>query len=228
MKLHRKLLRNMLLVGAMIVTSVSDVSAEQKHSGFLTNYEMLRPGPEGGAKEVWTNPKFKFPNHVGSYHSLLIEPVVIYIAKTSSNRGLSVRDLRQLASDLETRLIAAVGGRYKLASSPAEGVLVLRVALTDVELPNPALDTVTSVVPVARVVSFLKKKVTGRHSFVGSASIEGVLVDGGTNETLIAFVDTRSGDKGVGGSTDKFEDAREAFKWWGDRLRTFLEQARSN
>ena len=79
MKLHRKLLRNMLLVGAMIVTSVSDVSAEQKHSGFLTNYEMLRPGPEGGAKEVWTNPKFKFPNHVGSYHSLLIEPVVIYI-----------------------------------------------------------------------------------------------------------------------------------------------------
>ncbi len=33
MKLHRKLLRNMLLIGAMIVTSVSDVSAEQNRAG---------------------------------------------------------------------------------------------------------------------------------------------------------------------------------------------------
>ena len=211
----------------MVLISVSAVSAAgPKHSGFLTNYEMLGPGPKGGVKEIWVSPKFKLPGDLAKYHSLLIEPVALYIAKTSSNRGLSGVDMHRLADDLVTRLVAAVGGNLKIASGPGEGVLVLRVALTDIELPNTAMDTITSVVPVARVLSFLKKEVTGRHSFVGSASIEGVFVDGGSNETLIAFVDTRTGDKGIGGATDKFEDARDAFKWWGDRLRKFLAQAR--
>ena len=77
----------------------------------------------------------------------------------------------------------------------------------------------------ARAFSFLKKQVTGSHSFVGSASIEGVIVDGGTGETLIAFTDKRTGEKSIGTATDELNDAREAFEWWGKRLRKVLDQA---
>ena len=68
---------------------------------------------------------------------------------------------------------------------------------------------------------------TGRHTFVGSASVEGVLVDSVTNETLIAFVDKKTGDKGVFGAVDHMEDVYEAFDFWAKKFRLVMTSSRA-
>ena len=55
--------------------------------------------------------------------------------------------------------------------------------------------------------------------------MEGVTLDGGTGETLTAFVDQKTGDKGVVGAVSKMEDIKEAFQAWAKRFRFVLDTA---
>ncbi len=201
---------------------------DAEYSGFLTNYDVLGPGPDGGVDEIWKNPEHNLPADFAKYNAIMIDPITIYLADKSKDRGIDTNEIYRMSQEFHQALIGAVEGRYRVVRAPGPGVLRLIIALTDVEASNPALDTITSVIPMARVFSFVKKQVTGSHSFVGSASIEGVVVDGGSGDILVAFVDHRSGDKGVAGGDDPLEDAREAFQWWSARLRTVLDEAHGN
>ncbi len=201
---------------------------DAEYSGFLTNYDVLGQGPDGGVDEIWKNPEHNLPADFAKYNAIMIDPITIYLADKSKDRGIDTNEIYRLSQEFYQALIGAVEGRYRVVRAPGPGVLRLIIALTDVEASNPALDTITSIVPMARVFSFAKKQVTGSHSFVGSASIEGVIVDGGSGDILVAFVDQRSGDKGVAGGSDPFEDAREAFQWWGARLAAVLDEAHAN
>ena len=194
-------------------------------SGFLTDYSGLKPGPEGGIDRVWANPKYTFPAQFGKYKAFSIDPITVYLSSEGKDRGVPVAELNMLTNEFRAKLIESISGKYTVTDKPGDGVLRFVIALTDVESTNAALDTITSIVPMARIFSFVKKQVTGADSFVGSASIEGVIVDGGTGETLMAFTDKRVGEKSISNATDELNDAREAFEWWGKRLRKVLDQA---
>ena len=222
---HKVRMAAILVAVALLFGIQPAQAAEPQYSGFLTSYKGFKPGPKGGVDRIWVNPKFKFPADLAKYRVFYIDPITVYLSKDGQRRGIPVAELNGLSIKFRQLLINAIKGKYYVAQSPGPGVLRFVIALTDVEPSMPVLDTITSVVPVARVLSFLKKQVTGKHTFVGSASVEGVIVDGGTNEPLIAFVDKRTGDKGVFGGVKKMEDVHEAFEWWAKRLRKVLDQA---
>ena len=209
-----------------IAMTIPAFAADPTPSGFLSTYEGFRKGPEGGVARVWTNPKYNFPKDLARYKAFSFDPIAVHLSKEGRKRGVNVTELAQLANKLRDQVTGQLlAGGYKIVGTPEPGVLRFVIALTDVEPSNAIMDTVTSIVPTARVFSFLKKQVTGKDSFVGSASIEGVVLDGATNETLIAFADKQTGDKGVFGATESMEDVNEAFKHWAKRLRLVLDQA---
>ena len=217
-----------MLLGVIVALALigSANASDPTPSRFLSSYEGFRKGPEGGVDKVWTNPKFNFPADLARYKAFSFDPVVVHLSKEGGSRGVNVTELAELAKRMRDKLIEQVlAGGYKIVEKPETGVLRFIVALTDVEPSNPLMDTVTSIVPFARVFSFVRKKATGQHSFVGSASVEGVIVDGGTGETLIAFADKQTGDKGVLGGVDSMEDVSEAFEHWAKRLRLVLDRA---
>jgi hypothetical protein len=200
-------------------------SDKDKYSGFLSNYSSLKPGPKGGTKLLWKNPKYRWPEHLASFRAIKIDGIKVMLSKAGQSRGVDATELARLADELHRQLIDAIKDGYSVTDKFGPGILRIIVALTDVEPSNTTVDTVTSAVPVGRVFSFFKKQATGRHLFVGSASVEGVFVDGGTGETLVAFVDQKTGDKGVVGAVDKMEDVKEAFRAWAKRLRLVLDTA---
>ncbi len=215
-------------VGAVMAASIAipALASEPTYSGFLSNYDNFVDGPEGGVSKVWINPRFTFPDDLKGYQSLYFDPIAVKLSADGAKRGVDVAELAQLAKTLEAKIAEELSsGGYKLASKSGPKSLRFVVALTDVEPSNPVLDTVTSVVPFARVMSFAKSKITGEHSFTGSASIEGLAIDMGTNETVFAFVDKRAGDKGIFGGVDSMEDVHEAFEFWAGRLRIVLDEA---
>ena len=222
-----RLLGLALICSAAFLGQVQPAHAadKDKFSGFLTNYSSLKPGPKGGAKLVWKNPKYKWPGHLARFKAIKIDSIKVMLSKEGRSRGVDVTELARLAGDFHKQLIDAIKDGYTVTDRSGPGVLRIIVALTDVEPSNTTMDTITSVVPMSRVFSFFKKQVTGRHLYVGSASVEGVVLDGGTGETLAAFVDQKTGDKGVVGAVNKMEDIQEAFKAWGKRLRVVLDTA---
>ena len=104
---------------------------------------------------------------------------------------------------------------------PSSGpdVMRLSVALTDIEHGMPALDTVSTVVPPARLLSEGKKLLTGTHAFVGHANVEARLADSRSGDVLAAGVDHRAGDKILGKGAWYWRDVENVFDFWSKTIR---------
>ncbi len=205
------LLISAVLAGCATTEEVRDV----QKSGFLGDYSMLQPGGEGQVALRYVNPNARF----GSYDKILIEPVSIWATDESSLKDVSEGDRRMLVDYLHTALSQSLAKDYSLTGTPGPGVMRLRVALTDATAAPVVMSTVSNIVPQMLVLSNVKRLATGTHAFVGSAAVEGELVDSLTGERLAAFVDKRSGGKSLerigGGSWDDYKNRSwSSFSWW--------------
>jgi len=222
-------LKSFMLAAALVAVlsnSYAFAGSEPAQSGFLSSYAGFKDGPDGGVDKIWTNPNFQFPKDLARFNAFYFDPIAVHLSKEGAQRGVNVMELAELANKLRSSLITELKkGGYMVVTQPGSGVLRFMIALTDVEPSNAVMDTITSIVPFARVFSFIKSETGGEHSFVGSASVEGVIIDGLSGETLIAFVDKQSGDKGIFGGVDSMEDVNDAFIFWSTRLRKVLDQA---
>ena len=82
---------------------------------------------------------------------------------------------------------------------------------------------VTSVVPIGLGISIVKKGVTDSWTGSGATSAELMAMDSMTNDVIAVAQDEKSA-----GFTERFSkwgSAEDAFKFWGERLKLFLDQA---
>jgi hypothetical protein len=104
-------------------------------------------------------------------------------------------------------------------------VLRIRPAITEITQSRPLLNTITALMPIGIGITFIKKGITGTHSFVGTASLEAEFLDSQTNERLAAFIDTKGAEKyKLVKGFYKWGHAKEAFKYWAGRLRKWLDK----
>ncbi len=101
------------------------------------------------------------------------------------------------------------------------------MALTEISGSKRILNTVSTVVPVARAFSELKRFATGTHSFVGRAAYEAEALDSITGVTLAAKVGTRGGGKRLRSVQDKYRDVKAAIDFWAKNFREKLNQLRT-
>ncbi len=71
-------------------------------------------------------------------------------------------------------------------------------------------------------MSILKKATTGEYLGIGSATMEGEVLDSTSNDRIAAVIDEKPGGKFDIG---KLSPAKSAFKFWAKRLRAFLDEA---
>ena len=115
-----------------------------------------------------------------------------------------------------------------MTSQPGPDVLRIQLAITEGGESNAALDTVSSIIPQARMLSGAKSLATGVSLFTGSASLEGKATDGDTGALLAAAVDRRGGTKSLSGVTNSWNDVEEAYRFWAEKLRYRLCQWRGD
>src|SRR5574341_725239 len=113
-----------------------------------------------------------------------------------------------------------------MTSQGGPDVLRIQAAITEGESSNAALDTISSVIPQARMLSGAKSMATGVSLFTGSASVEGKMTDGATGTLLAAVVDRRGGTKSLSGVTNSWNDVEEAYRFWAEKTRYRLCQRR--
>ena len=152
----------------------------------------------------------------------MLDQVIFYFSPNAKNKEIDPEQMKELADMFAAPVFQSLGDAYPLVDQPGPDVMRVRVAITDIDLPNRPLNTVTTIIPVGLAVSVLKKGATGKGTFVGETSMEMEVLDSETNERIAAAADRRAGGKID--NMSKFGTAEDAFKFWAERLRTRLDE----
>jgi len=188
--------------------------------GFLDGYyKDLQPGPEGGAKMRWLKPGVDF----GQYNKIMLDSVIFYFADDSENKGIDAQDMKELADGCNLEVVNVLKGTYPIVAEPGPDVLRLRFAITDLKQSRPVLSAVSSVVPIGLGISLIKKGATGSWAGSGATSVELMAMDSMTNDVIAVAQDDKSA-----GFTERFTkwgSTEEAFKFWAERIKQFIDKA---
>ena len=191
----------------------------QETKGFLDGYyKDLQPGPKDGAKMRWLKPGVAF----GKYNKIMLDSVVFFFAHDSEYKGINAHDMKELADGCNQQIVNVLKDTYPIVVEPGPDVVRLRFAITDLKQSRPVLSAVTSVVPIGLGVSVLKKGVMGSWTGSGATSAEFMALDSMTNDVIAVAQDEKSA-----GFTERFSkwgSAEEAFKFWAERIKLYLEK----
>ncbi len=207
------------------------------YSGFLRDYSCFQAcstnkpeeaaaaiGPIAGADLVYVNEDVE----VSSFNKVMVDPVVFYFHEDAKPRVIDSKELQQLGHAFQDALADALGDAYPLVDKSGPDVLRVRVAITEVVPSNPLLNTVSSISPVGLTFSTIKKGLTGSHACVGQATMEAEILASETNERLAAAIDIKPGKKyNVIQGLHKWGHAKDAFRFWAQGLRDWLDAARA-
>lgn len=214
-----------LVMGGCVETY--QVKDQDIKTGFLVDsYPLLQPGKEGEGNLVYMNPKARWRN----YDKIMLDAVSVWLGKDSEAHDTGVippDDVRVLANSFYRKLSEQLSKDYTIVQSSGPDVMRLSVTLTDVEHGMPLLDTISTIMPPARVLSGGKKMASGTHAFVGQASVEARLVDSQSGELLAAGIDRRAGGKKLGKGTGYWRDVENVFDYWSAKIRWRLCQQRN-
>ena len=214
----------LMLLGFCVSCSTTYQIRQVKTSGFLGDYSHLREGGENEPQLIYFNPKAD----ISKYDKIMIDPIMAYLGKDSHLDDMARENLQALLNYFHATLREQLGKDYTIVDKPGPGVLQLRIALTDARGAKVAMDTLSTVVPVGLAISGLQRVALGKTLTAGTVRIEAEARDPQTGMQLAAMVDERAGSK-VTGKLDKWskwQDARDAFDFWGERLRARLKELR--
>ncbi|TLD43605.1 MAG: putative lipoprotein [Candidatus Jettenia ecosi] len=218
MKISKKVVS--VIIAPFIVTMAVSC-AQTRYSGFLSDYSGFKEGPSGGADLLYMKEGVDF----SKYNKIMMDQVVFYFSEDSENKGIQPEVMKELADEFHKTFAEVVGADYPFTETPGSDVVRIRTAITDIKQSHPGIGVVTTIVPQALVISTIKKAATGKHTGVGSASMEVEFLDSMSNERIAAAIDTRSGGKLAGWS--KYGAVKEAFKFWAERLKKRLDKLHS-
>ena len=202
-------------------TSVGD---SVRSSGFLSDYSMLRRGDESEAISVYWNDQVDF----SVYTKMLIEPVTIWANPDTELSEVPAEERQELANTFHAALQEALSEDFEIVQVPGPNTIRVRVALTEAVVSSPVLDTISTYIPQARLVSTILTLGSDTKAFVGSARTEGEARDALSGVLLAAGIDQRAGNKRLGDNTlDSWGDVKKVFEAWAVRFRDNLRVRRN-
>ncbi|MEN6463559.1 MAG: DUF3313 domain-containing protein [Syntrophaceae bacterium] len=181
-------------------------------------YNVLQPGPKGGAEKRWLKPGVNF----GKYNKVMLESVVFYLAGDSDYKGIDPQVMKDLSDKFNLTVANAIKDKYPIVTQPGPDVVILRPAITNLEQSRPVLSGVTSVVPIGLGISIIKRGAAGSWTGSGETGMAMMAVDSMTNDVVAAAEDRQHA--GFTERFSKYGSAEDAFKFWADRLRKFMDE----
>jgi Protein of unknown function (DUF3313) len=208
----------------LIGGSTKQITQEVQPSiGFLPHPELLAPGGQGKAVLAYLNPKV----NMAAYRRVLLEPVVLRAAQSSSFNGVPADQQQALANDLYAYLYNALKSHCQLVTTASPGTMRMRFALVGATKPDTLINTVATYAPYwstgYTVTSLVLNKGVG--FFAGTATGEGFAVDAASGALLWEIVDKRGRTTAfVANTLDSWRDIHNVFEAWGTQLVTRLQE----
>ncbi len=163
-------------------------------SGFLSNYGRLGPVSWAEGIQCWRDPQLD----AKKYDKVLISRMTLQL-KPGQEEGIDPADLKTLTDYFYQSLVKALKPQMQVVDKAGPGVLVIRIALTNL-VPTKVANSVTgTVVPYAFVLEAGSGAATGRPAgstpYLGETGMEMQFRDGASNQVLAECRDTEIGRK---------------------------------
>jgi hypothetical protein len=194
-------------------------------SGFLEDYSKLAPDPKNGDLLLYEKDR----DALKKYNKFIFNPVTIYLLPEAQNRGIDPDDLERLAIYFRQAVSDELekSGGYKVVTDSGPDVVVLNVAITNVEptggKQNAAVKgaATAATIGVAPGTSLLVPRLS-----VGKVSIEGEMLDSVSGERQVAFVTSKGGRRWFSGfnAFKKWGDIEAAFRSWAKEFRARVDE----
>ena len=218
----KKALRITMAVMMGLALAASAVSAQDiPYSGFFGNpsvYDLLKPGPEGGAKLRW----LKEGVEPKKYSRFMVDSVIFYLADKADYKGIDAQEMKELCDQFNKALMAAFKDKWPIVAEPGPEVSRIRIAITNIHPSKPGVSAVTSIIPVGLGVSLVKKGATGGWSGSGDTCVEMMALDSTTNEIIALVVDQQKA--AFEQRFSKWGSANDAFKLWSEKIVEFIDR----
>jgi Protein of unknown function (DUF3313). len=194
------------IMGSGATVTASD-KTRMTRSGFLSDYARLKPAPGAEGVECWRDTKLD----ARKYDKVLISRIVVSLVPPkdqSEPPTIDPSDLKTLTDYFHNSLVTALKPQMQVVDKAGPGVLVMRIALTDL-VPTKVSDSVAgTLIPYGFVVEAGSGAATGRPAgstpYMGETGMEMQFRDGGTGTVVGECRDTEIGRKyaaDVDGST---------------------------
>ena len=134
--------------------------------------------------------------------------------------------MKEMADKFNLELVNTLKDSYPSWPNRGPDVARLRFAITGIKQSRPVLSGITSIVPVGLALSIVKKGATGSWTGSGATSAELMVLDSMTNDVIAVAVDERSA--AFGERFSKWGSAEEAFKFWAERVKPFMDETRQS
>ncbi len=206
--------------------SGADVTASDPtrmtRSGFLSDYGRLQPTAWGQGIECWRIPDLDAKR----YGKVLISRIVVSIAPpVGEDVGTTIdpTDLKTLTDYFHDSLIKALKPQMQVVDKAGAGVVVMRIALTDLVPTQVSRSAVGTLIPYGFVAEAGSGVASGRPAgstpYLGETGMEMQFRDGASAAILAECRDTEIGRKYA--LDDKASAAGAAQTWASGYLNSF-------
>jgi len=182
------------ILGSGTTTVVSDTS-HLTQSGFLSDYARLKPTAWGEGVECWRDPNLD----AARYDKILVSRILVSLKASKAPQTIDPKDLNTLTDYFHHDLVKALQPQMRVVDKAGPGVVVMRVALTDL-VPTTVTDSLAgTLIPYAFVAEAGSGVATGRPAgstpYMGETGMEMQFRDGGSGKVLAECRDTEIGRK---------------------------------
>ncbi len=233
--------------GGGVNVTVSD-KTRLTQSGFLSDYTQLKPAAWGDGIECWRDPRIDAKN----YDKLLLSRIVVSLAPPKDNKAeqtIDPSDLKTLTDYFHDSMVKALKPQMAIVDKAGAGVLVIRIALTNLVPTKVSNSVAGTLIPYAFIAEAGSGVATGRPAgstpYLGETGMEIQFLDGASGKVLAECRDTQIGrkyaadvDSGAAGATQTWVNgylnsfqawsyAKNAFDKWSLQVAQRLGQLRN-
>jgi hypothetical protein len=175
-------------------------SARLTRSGFLSDYARLKPMSALDGIECWRDPRLD----AKQFDKVLVSRIVVSLAppkaqKEGEAKIIDPNDLKTLTDYFHDSLVKALKPQMQVVDKAGPGVVVIRIALTDL-VPTTVTDSLAgTLIPYAFVAEAGSGVATGRPAgstpYLGETGMEMQFRDGANGKVVAECRDTEIGRK---------------------------------
>ncbi|WP_291991981.1 DUF3313 domain-containing protein [Candidatus Accumulibacter sp. ACC003] len=211
-----------------VMGSGTDVTASYQagmtKSGFLSDYARLKPTSWGQGVECWRADGL----NAASYDKVLVSRIVVSLAPPtdqSKSQTIDPNDLTTLTDYFHGTLVKALKPQMQVVDKAGQGVVVMRIALTNL-VPTTVSDSLAgTLIPYAFIAEAGSGVATGRPAgstpYMGETGMEMQFRDGASGVVLGECRDTEIGRKYAADTNSGATDAAQT--WASGYLSSFQQ-----
>ncbi|NOQ88122.1 MAG: DUF3313 family protein [Gammaproteobacteria bacterium] len=156
-------------------------------SGFIDFPPTLTPIPNMEGAWHWNKPDVKFQN----YDKVLLENIEIFLSPDSEYKGIDADQMKILSSTMRAAMIEALEPDYPVVTRIGSGVMIARIAITNVHLGKPK-HQLGQYTPIGLLFGGIKKLAgKSRNLSLKNASVEAQMFDAQSGKRIAVRIDTK-------------------------------------